>query len=131
MWKEKAKEILLGALIGFWAVLTPVHTLLYVVGALVFADLATGIAKAWRKIEPITSRRLRESVGKSLAYFICVLAAFGLDHILEPGSLLCARAVSVLIAGTEVKSIFENMKDLTGVDLWQALVDKLKPTPKE
>lgn len=124
---EKIKNFLLPLFTMMWAFIQPIHGLMFATGALVLSDMVTGIAKAWRKggWKAIRSRRMRETIGKGLLYMIAILAGFFLDYITELG--LAARAVAGVIALTEVKSILENISELTGVDVREALLSKLKP----
>ncbi len=131
MWLTKGKELLLGALLGFWAVLTPIHTICYVIGALVLTDFVAGLYKSWRNKVPITSRRMRDTVMKTLAYQTAVMVGFAMDFLAGTEGLLCTRAIAVLIGLTEVKSLDESMKETLGFSIWEALMAKLKPAPKE
>lgn len=129
--KDKIKDITIGLLIAFWAVLTPIHNIMYVVGALVLADFVTGVAKAVRLKEPITSRRMRATIGKTIAYQLAIMVGFAMDYLAGTEGLVCARAIAVLVGLTETKSLDESLKDITGFSIWEALVSKLKPAPKE
>jgi phage-related holin len=98
---------------------------------LVGIDLVTGVAKAvkaggWASIR---SRRLRETIGKGFLYLLAILSAFLLDYVV--GLDIAARAVAGVIALTEVKSILENVTEMTGVNVISALLAKLKPPPAE
>lgn len=128
--KDKAKEFAVGLLVALWAVFTPIHSILYVVMSLVLADFITGIYKAKRKRESITSNRMRHTSGKLIGYVILICAGFGLDHLAGQDSLFFARAFAVLIAGIEIKSLDENLRDVTGVNVWEIIKDRLKPPPK-
>lgn len=126
MW-NKFKELALSALIASWAFLAPIHGCLLAVGMLLLFDWITGIAKALKAKEPITSRWWRATIGKASAYGIAVLTGFFLDNSISLD--VAARAFTAAIAITEAKSIAENLKVLTGIDLWAAVADKLKPQP--
>lgn len=128
MTSEKIKEITLGFLVAVWATLTPIHTILYAVFGLVFADLVAGVLKSLLvKGEKFSSNRLRDTSVKLVPYLLIVLAGFGLDKILGDTGLLFSRAFAVLIGGTEVTSLGENLKEITGLDLGAVIRAKLKP----
>lgn len=129
MW-EKIRNYLLAIALAFWVTLEPIHTILYVVFALVLGDLITGIWKSVRLKQPFTSNRLRDTPVKLVPYLIVILAGFGLDHVVGLEGLFFTRAFSVLIAGTEVISITENMRDITGLDFAAIIREKLKPPAK-
>lgn len=126
---EKIKGFLLPVVTMAWAFIQPIHGLIFATGGLVLLDMATGIAKAvkkggWKKIR---SRRMRETIGKGALYMIAILAAFFLDYITKMD--ISARAVAGVVALTEVKSILENVGEMTGIDVLQAVLSKLKPPP--
>lgn len=127
---DKTKEYLIYLLAMFWAFIQPVHGLMFAVGALVMLDLVTGLVKAYKsKTDKISSRRMRETVGKSVLYMIAVLAGFFLDYITELG--MAARAIAGLVAIVECKSVLENIEEVTGLNLWAAIADKFKPPAKD
>lgn len=118
---------MLGLLVAGWAVLTPIHTILYVVLGLVFADLVTGVWKSVRLKQVFTSSRLRDTSVKLVPYLALILAGFGLDKIMGDETLFFARAFAILIGGTEVTSLSENVRDITGLDFAAVIRNKLKP----
>jgi hypothetical protein len=118
----------LGLLI--WAFMSPVRSLMLLTGSLVILDFILGIWAAKRRGEAITSNRMRHTISKTLAYQMALLGSFMLDGIIEEHSLLISRAVAVLIGSTELKSLLESLHDITGLDLWAAVIEKLKPPPK-
>ncbi len=127
---SKVKELAIGLVVAFWAVLSPIHTIMYVVGALVLTDFVAGVSKALRLKQPITSRRMRATIGKTIAYQVAILVGFAMDHLAATEGLVCTRAIAVLVGLTECKSLDESLKDVTGFSIWEALVSKLKPPPK-
>lgn len=127
---DKAKTYIVPLLTMFWAFIEPIHGLMFATGALVFLDFVTGMVKAFRvKGEKISSRRMRETIGKSVLYLIAVLAGFFLDYI--TGLELAARAIAGVIALVECKSVLENIEEITGLNLWAVVAEKLKPPKKE
>lgn len=119
--------------LAFWAALAPIHTLLYSVLALVALDLVTGIWKSmWPKDPaqkaPVTSRRLRETVAKLGPYFVVLLVGLLVDKAAGTDAIL-SRVASLGLCGIEAKSIAENLKLITGLDLLGSLIEKLKPQP--
>ena len=123
------KEKILLAVAAAWAVLMPIHTLVYAVLALVSMDLLTGLWKAYKAKEPITSHKLRESLAKTIGYMLALLAGFACDRILGTEDPTVARVAGVSVALIELTSINENMRAV-GVDVLGAVIDRLKPTKK-
>jgi len=127
---DKTKEYAVNLMVMFWAFIQPIHGLMFAVGALVTLDMVTGLVKAYKsKTDKISSRRMRETVGKSALYMMAVLAGFLLDYITELG--LAARAIAGVIAIVECKSVLENIEEVTGLNLWAAIADRFKPPAKD
>lgn len=105
------------------ALLSPIHGLMAGVGFLIFADLLTGVMSAYKRKEPITSKALSRTVYKALAYQIAVVSGFVMQYFLSD-ALPVAKLVAMTIGLTELKSLAENVKTMTGTDL-RAVVDKV------
>lgn len=127
----KFKEYVLTGVLASWAMLAPIHTIIYAVLALVGIDLLTGLWKAIRVKEAVTSRRLRDTIAKLVPYLLALLSGFAADHILGTADPIVTRVVGAGLALIEIKSVGENLAAITGTDLLAAAVDKLKPPPKE
>lgn len=98
------------------AFLAPIHLLMICVGILIGADFITGIARAVKKKQKITSNAMKRTVVKSLIYQVAVISGFALETIM-PGGLPIAKLVASAIALVEFKSIAENVQGSTGIDL--------------
>ncbi len=120
------KEYALMLITMAWAFVTPVHTLMLVVGALVLFDMITGIAKAISIGEKITSNRMRHTITKGMAYQIAVLTGFFLDYAMGM-EMTASRVIAGVVAVVEAKSVLENVEAMTGTSIWGSVVDKLKP----
>lgn len=123
------KEYILGLVVMFWAFLAPIHGLLLITGALVLIDLATGIWKAVKLKEKVTSYKFRQTITKGAAYMLAILVALLLDTVMGTGGMV-SRTVGGLIALSETKSCLENLGAITNIDLWKAVLTKLQP-PKD
>ncbi len=126
----KAKEALFVSATALWAVLAPIHTLMYSVLLVIGVDLITGI---WKSVkvdgERVTSRRLRETVAKLAVYLLVMLSGFAADKIMGGADPMMSRLVSLGLVGIELKSADENLKAL-GYDVLGSLIARLKPPPK-
>ncbi len=125
--KDRIIDFAIVALIAIWAMLLPIHGLMLGVGVLIFADTVTGITKAFRKRRKISSRRGRATIGKFLIYQLVVISGFALDRLAENDTPLIAKALAIAIGLTEMKSIAENVKEITGLDIYQIVMEKFKP----
>jgi phage-related holin len=99
-----------------------------IVGLFIFLllDLITGIRKATINKQAITSLGLRKSLSKFLEYSIAILASQVFTFIFKLDITL-SYYVALFIATIELKSIFENISETTGINLWK-VVRKLIPS---
>jgi hypothetical protein len=110
----------------FLVFLTPIHPLLYTIYILLIFDLITGVAKAVRSKEPITSKRMRDTIIKFVFYSIAVFIAFQVDITLFSAvALYLSKLVGGYIILIEFQSNIENISTITGVDLWMMIKDKV------
>lgn len=93
---------------------------------LLFLDLITGIRKAALNKQAITSSGLRKSISKFLEYSIAILASQVFTFVFKLDITL-SYYVALFVATIELKSIFENISETTGVDLWKG-IRKLIPS---
>jgi len=83
---------------------------------LLVTDFLTGIRKAKHKGDQINSKGFRRTIGKLNDYSLAIVASqvftwmFALDFTLS-------YYVALFICGIELKSIWENVSETTGVDI--------------
>jgi hypothetical protein len=106
-------------------VLAPVKPIMLAVGVLICVDLITGLWASLKRKRKITSRGLRRTIGKMLAYQLAIITAFVMETWLLP-DVPMVKVVSGLIGVTETKSVFENLSFITGVDFIQLVLGKLQ-----
>lgn len=111
------KQILSNLVVAVMAVLAPIQSIMIVVAILIGVDFITGIMKAYKLKEAITSRALARSIYKMCFYQLAVLSAFLLETYLIPGVLPVTKLVAGVIGLTEFLSILENTQKVTGADL--------------
>lgn len=109
------------------AAILPVKPLMLGVGILVLMDMILGVWAAKKRREKITSKKLRNTVTKGVAYQLGIITGFMLDSIIQTDNVLIARAVASLVGIVEAKSAFENLHIITGVNVWTAILEKMKP----
>jgi hypothetical protein len=108
------------------ALLAPIHSLMIATGVLIFMDLFTGLWRAIKVKEPITSNGLRRTVTKLLAYQLAIITAWIMQTYLMVDFIPPVKIVASVIAITEAKSILENLSKISGTDLWSLLLEKFQ-----
>ena len=108
-----AYSICCGVLFSF--ILPIKHFLIFTI-FVVFADTVTGIMAAKKRNEPITSKGLYRTSQKVVVYFCGIMIFHGASVTFGLPSQI-VYSVSFLIAFTELYSVSENIKSITGVNL--------------
>ncbi len=112
----------IGVLVAFFA---PVVGFLVFTLALVVCDTVTGIMAARKRKEKINSRGLRRTTEKFVVYALAIGLAHGFIETFEVPLLPLTYIVSGWIALHELKSNFENIQEVSGLDLWSKIKDVL------
>lgn len=107
----------------------PIVGILILIAASVILDTITGIWKAKKLKQPITSRRLSAIISKILLYEATVMLFFAMDKFLLNDivisffsiDLLTTKVLALTMVSIEVISINENYKQVKGIDLWASL----------
>ena len=107
----------------------PIVGILILIAASVILDTITGIWKAKKLKQPITSRRLSAIISKILLYEATVMLFFAMDKFLLNDivisffsiDLLTTKVLALTMVSIEVISINENYKAVKGIDLWASL----------
>jgi hypothetical protein len=118
-------------LIVIMAFILPIKFLLVVTGLAIFLDTITGIYKAIKIKDSITSRKLSNILSKFLLYESAILFAYILDKYLLGEftifivniPLLITKIVTVTLVFIEVFSINENIRIITGISFFQKFKD--------
>lgn len=104
-------------------VLAPIKATMFAVGFLIVVDFISGVLAASKRGDKITSNGFRHTLTKMLAYQMTILTAFIAETYLIQ-ELPMVKVVVAMIALTEVKSFFENMETITGVNFWSSVLKK-------
>ncbi len=107
----------------------PIVGILILIAASVILDTITGIWKAKKLKQPITSRRLSAIISKILLYEATVMLFFAMDKFLLNDivisffsiDLLTTKVLALVLVSIEVISINENYYAIYQKDLWDAL----------
>ncbi len=91
------------------------HFLIFTI-FVVFADTVTGIIAAKKKHEAITSKGLYRTSQKVVTYFCGIMIFHGASITFQLPSQI-TYSVSFIIAATELFSISENIKSITGTNI--------------
>jgi hypothetical protein len=112
-----------------FAFFLPISGILIMIGVLISIDTITGIWKANKVGEKITSRKLSSIISKLALYEITVIMFFLIDQFILNEIILIffsvpfmlTKVVALVLASIEVMSINENYKVVKGIDLWQSM----------
>jgi hypothetical protein len=116
----------------------PIVGILILIAASVILDTITGIWKAKKLKQPITSRRLSAIISKILLYEATVMLFYAMDYFLLNDivisffsiELLTTKVLALTMVSIEVISINENYKAVKGIDLWASLKTYLQEQRK-
>ena len=111
-----------------FAFFLPISGILIMIGVLICIDTFTGIWKAKKIEEKITSRKLSSIISKLALYEVTVIMFFLIDKFILNDIILTffsvpfmlTKVVALVLASIEVMSINESIKQVKGVDLWQS-----------
>jgi hypothetical protein len=107
----------------------PISGILIMIGVLIAIDTFTGIWKANKLGDKITSRKLSSIISKLALYEITVIMFFLIDRFILNDIILTffsvpfmlTKVVALVLSSIEVMSINENYKVVKGIDLWQSM----------
>ena len=111
-----------------FAFFLPISGILLMIGVLISIDTITGIWKANKIEEKITSRKLSSIISKLALYEVTVIMFFLIDKFILNDIILTffsvpfmlTKVVALVLASIEVMSINESYKQVKQVDLWQS-----------
>jgi len=107
----------------------PIIGILILIASCVLLDTITGIWKARKLKQPITSRRLSSVMSKILLYEATVILFYLIDYYLLNEivlsffsiEMLVTKMLALVLVSIELISINENYKAVKGIDLWASL----------
>jgi hypothetical protein len=107
----------------------PISGILIMIGVLIAIDTFTGIWKANKLEDKITSRKLSAIISKLALYEVTVIMFFLIDQFILNDIILTffsvpfmlTKVVALVLSSIEVMSINENYKVVKGIDLWQSM----------
>jgi hypothetical protein len=111
-----------------FAFFLPISGILLMIGVLICIDTITGIWKAKKLGDKITSRKLSAIISKLALYEVTVIMFFLIDQFILNDIILTffsvpfmlTKIVALVLASIEVMSINESYKQVYHLDLWQS-----------
>lgn len=119
------KQLLIKLLISMLLVFAPLKATIIVVMVLTLIDFVTGVRAAQKRGEAITSGGFKRTIFKILGYELVVMLGFLVEQYMTGDMVPVTKVLAGLIGITELKSVIENLQDVTGVPLSQLLLKKL------
>jgi phage-related holin len=130
-WLEKLLDATVAALVALFA---PLVTIMGSTTLLVVCDLITGLLKARKRGEEITSYGIKKTVAKLGVYLTVIILAHITELYLTQGAIPVLNVVTSIIGITELKSCVENINILSGgnvLDVVMRAISKHVPTDKK
>ncbi len=120
MKKAEFIELFVAYLVAF---ITPLAPMLILIGCLLISDVVTAVWRDKLIKKPIYSKAMGKTITKMILYMIAVLLAHGMENVF--GTLPFVNITGGYICLVEFKSNIENISEATGIDLWNAIRDKI------
>ncbi len=134
MWTTVLKWFL-GVLSCMAAFLAPAGDALFAVFLLVVIDLVVGIWASMKRGEPFISWKMRHTITRKIApYFVAILCSMYFENHFLKGTWLegvpMMKSIATFTALSELKSVFERLGEITGLNFWEFFQERLQPTVK-
>lgn len=103
----------------------PTFEFILLVGFFIVADTITGVIAANKRGDAIVSKRFSDVIRKFVVYGIAVLVA----HVIQKNFFVefpSMKIITGLIAFNELKSIDENIGQISGFSLFEYFIKKLR-----
>lgn len=104
---------------------TPHKELLIVVGLLIFVDFFTGIVKAYKNKEIVSSKKMSNTIAKIIFYNLAILTGSLIQQNIMP-VVPFVSLISSSIALIEFTSITENITTILGYNIFKTVLDFIK-----
>jgi phage-related holin len=106
-------------------ILAPIQSIMIAAGVLIIFDLVTGVWRAAKKKEKITSNGLRRTISKMVAYQLLIVTGFIMQNYLMANNIPVVNLLASFIAVTEGMSIIENLEQILNVSIKQKILEKI------
>ena len=128
--KEQIMKYLPEVLLCIAAFFAPILMLMIATFCLVMVDTVTGLIKAKKIKEKITSRRLGQVVPKLMIYFSFIWAGNIVELYMVP-QVPWVSMFAGIIGTIELKSILENASGALGYDAFKAMIQYVSRKSEE
>lgn len=102
--------------------LSPVKELIFVLLFFIIIDFFTGAWNSVRKGEKFHSKKIGNTVSKIILYTLGVIVAHVAQKYIFPDQIPFISIITGFICMTEIKSIYENISEITGIDIWKQVM---------
>ena len=123
--------LLKSLLLALVAFITPIKWLLVGVCVLVIFDTVAGLFRAYKLKQDLTSKKFGHIISKFFLYNLAIISGYILQLMVGLDVLPLAKIIACAIGLTEMKSITENVNEVTGIDIWKFIMSYLKRNPDE
>lgn len=115
-----------GLFASLFGVFAPVAAIVYSLTFVIFLDFIFGITKSIKLKEPVTSRKMSQSISKIFLYNLLIIGLFIIDkYVLQTGIGLEKVGASLIII-VEMRSIDEHFTKVFGYSLWDKISEQFK-----
>lgn len=111
------------------AVAMPSAEYVVIAAFFVLSDTITGALAAKKRGEKIRSLRLFDTIPKFISYGIAILIAAVIEWKFAP-EFPCIKGITLFVVYIELKSIDENIKDITGESFFKKIIQLINPKRK-
>ena len=116
---------------AFTIYLIPTYEMIAVMQFLLFIDFLTGVWKAKKQGESITSKRMADSITKVILYTVGIIVTYVLQHHIGKDMVNIMFLFGALICTRETKSIMENIEIITKTKIWFIIKDSVLSITKK
>ncbi len=103
--------------IAMLAIIMPIKPLIIAIGFLIFFDFITGVKKAHKNGEKISSKKMANTINKIIFYNVAIFTGIAINSILGTDLVNAVTIIASGIASVEGYSIIENISAITNSNL--------------
>lgn len=109
------------------AFIAPIQGLLILTWCLLIADMVTGVWAAKKRGEAITSSKMSMTITKIVLYSMALLVTKGAEDVFSIlGVVKLTHVAGAVIVAVELKSMYENIYQITGIKIWSYVLSQFK-----
>lgn len=119
---------------AFGTYLLPVHSVILIMVFMVMIDFTTGIWRALKDRNSITSKKLGDTIEKMILYMVGIIVSFVLQNHININGFNIMWLFGTLIITREYVSVIENIEGITGTKMVYSIrkyIDRIFPDVKD